>query len=68
MVVTGQTTSWFFFGVGLGAMLMPWLIGQLIEPLGQLIIMYVILIVIILDFIVFLSMLWYSGEPEIRSA
>jgi FHS family Na+ dependent glucose MFS transporter 1 len=68
MVVTGQTTSWFFFGVGLGAMLMPWLIGQLIEPLGYLVIMYVILIVVVLDLLVFLSMLWYSRKSETRSA
>ena len=65
MVVTGQTTSWFFFGVGLGAMLMPWLIGQLIEPIGLLVIMYVILIVILIDFLVFLSMVWYSQKLEL---
>jgi FHS family Na+ dependent glucose MFS transporter 1 len=61
MVVTGQTTSWFFFGVGLGSMLMPWLIGQLIQPMGPLVIMYVILVALLLDFLVFLGMLRYSA-------
>lgn len=64
MVVTGQTTSKFFIGVSLGSMLIPWLIGQLIEPLGPLSAMYVILIAILLDFLVFLGMLGYSHKLE----
>ena len=50
MTITGQTTSWFFVGVGLGSMLMPWLIGQLFEPIGPQITMYVILVALVLDF------------------
>jgi FHS family Na+ dependent glucose MFS transporter 1 len=34
MGITGQVTGWFFFGVGLGGMFLPWLIGQLFVPLG----------------------------------
>ena len=68
MVVTGQTTSGFFVGVGLGSMLIPWLIGQLIEPRGPLAVMYVILIAIFLDFLVFLGMLGYSKKLETQSA
>jgi hypothetical protein len=41
-------------------MLMPWLIGQLIEPIGPLAAMYVILAALLLDFLVFLGMLRYS--------
>jgi FHS family Na+ dependent glucose MFS transporter 1 len=62
MTVTGQTTSWFFVGVGLGSMLIPWLIGQLIEPIGPPAVMFVILIALIFDFLVFLGMLRYSQE------
>jgi FHS family Na+ dependent glucose MFS transporter 1 len=64
MTVTGQTTSWFFVGVGLGSMLMPWLIGQLIEPYGPLAAMYVILIALLLDFLVFLGMLRFSQQSQ----
>ena len=64
MVVTGQITSWFFVGVGLGSMLMPWLIGQLIEPIGPLAAMYVILAAILLDFLVFLGMLRFSQKSQ----
>jgi FHS family Na+ dependent glucose MFS transporter 1 len=32
--VTGQVTGWFLVGSSLGAMLLPWLIGQLFEPFG----------------------------------
>ncbi len=60
MPITGQTTSWFFVGVGLGSMLMPWLIGQLFEPVGPQVTMYVILAALIFDFLVFLGMLRYS--------
>jgi len=64
MPITGQTTSWFFVGVGLGSMLMPWLIGQLFEPIGPHVTMYIILIALILDFLVFLAMLRYSRNIE----
>jgi FHS family Na+ dependent glucose MFS transporter 1 len=64
MNVTGQTTSMFFVGVGLGSMLMPWMIGQLIEPIGPLAAMYVILVAVLLDFLVFLGMLGFSRRIE----
>ena len=34
MPVSGRATGWFFVGSSLGGMLLPWLIGQLFEPLG----------------------------------
>ena len=64
MPITGQTTSWFFVGVGLGSMLMPWLIGQLFEPIGPRVTMVVILFALVLAFLVFLSMLRYSRNIE----
>ena len=44
---------------------MPWLIGQLIEPIGPLAAMYVILVAVLLDFLVFLGMLRYGHKTEI---
>jgi MFS transporter, FHS family, Na+ dependent glucose transporter 1 len=34
MTITGRITGWFFVGVALGGMTLPWLIGQLFEPIG----------------------------------
>jgi fucose permease len=34
MTITASVTGWFLIGAGTGAMFFPWLIGQLIEPLG----------------------------------
>jgi MFS transporter, FHS family, Na+ dependent glucose transporter 1 len=44
MKVTGQITSWLLIGAGGGAMLAPWLIGQLFEPLGAQITMAIVLV------------------------
>jgi FHS family Na+ dependent glucose MFS transporter 1 len=34
MKVTGKVTGWFLVGSSAGGMFLPWLIGQLFEPLG----------------------------------
>lgn len=32
--MSGKTTSWFLVGASLGAMVLPWIIGQLFDPFG----------------------------------
>lgn len=44
MAITGQVTAWFLVGASLASMLLPWLIGQLFEPIGPQITMGIILI------------------------
>jgi FHS family Na+ dependent glucose MFS transporter 1 len=34
MTITGQITGWFLVGASMGAMILPWLIGQLFESVG----------------------------------
>jgi MFS transporter, FHS family, Na+ dependent glucose transporter 1 len=34
MPITGKVTGWFFVGASLGGMTIPWLIGQLFQPVG----------------------------------
>lgn len=68
MTITGQTTSLFFIGVGLGSMLIPWLMGQLIEPIGPQAAMYVVLIALIFDLLVFLGLLRYSQRIDVVPA
>ncbi|MGD8903377.1 MAG: hypothetical protein PVI67_07415, partial [Anaerolineae bacterium] len=41
--ITGQVTGWFLVAASIGAMSIPWLIGQLFEPLGPPSVMWVIL-------------------------
>ena len=43
MSITGEITSWFLIGAGSGVMVMPWLIGQLFEPIGAQITMVMVL-------------------------
>jgi FHS family Na+ dependent glucose MFS transporter 1 len=34
MAITGRVTGWFLVGASAGGMVIPWLIGQLLEPTG----------------------------------
>jgi FHS family Na+ dependent glucose MFS transporter 1 len=44
ITITGQVTGWFLVSGSMGAMLLPWLIGQLFESAGPQITMIVILV------------------------
>jgi FHS family Na+ dependent glucose MFS transporter 1 len=50
----GSVTRWFFVGSGLGGMVLPWLIGQLFEPLGPRVTMFAILANLLLASLVFM--------------
>jgi FHS family Na+ dependent glucose MFS transporter 1 len=64
MTLTGKTTSWFFVGASLGGMFLPWLVGQLIEPVGPQIAMLIFLISLVLDLLVFFTLLFYSQKSS----
>jgi FHS family Na+ dependent glucose MFS transporter 1 len=63
MPVTGKVTSVFLVGASLGAMLVPWLIGQLFGPAGPRIAMVVVLIVMLLACVVFGLLMRLGGSP-----
>jgi FHS family Na+ dependent glucose MFS transporter 1 len=44
MRITGRVTGWFFVGASSGSMFLPWLIGQLFEPIGPRITMVTIMV------------------------
>ena len=48
MTITGRVTSWFFVGASLGGMFLPWVVGQLFEPVGPRATMFVILSALVL--------------------
>lgn len=66
MGVTGQATGWFFVGLGLGAMTIPWLIGQLFERIGPRVMMWTLLADLILAFGLFFVLRTYTTRPDRR--
>lgn len=65
MTITARVTSWFFVGSSLGGMTLPWLIGQLFEPVGPRVVMLAITINVVLDLILFLVMVFYARKIRI---
>ena len=63
MTITGRVTSWFFVGASLGGMSLPWLIGQLFEPIGPQVTMVVILIALIIAVAVFAVLIQFDSTP-----
>jgi FHS family Na+ dependent glucose MFS transporter 1 len=62
LTITGDVTSWFFIGAGLGGVGLPWLIGRGIEPLGPQVMPLAILMDLGLASVVLALMLWASGS------
>ncbi|MEZ4592581.1 MAG: hypothetical protein R3D55_15765 [Chloroflexota bacterium] len=58
--LSGQMTSYFFVGASLGAMIVPWLIGQLFEQVGPIITMITILITLLLAVGLFALLIWQA--------
>lgn len=53
MQLSGRVTSWFFTGSSLGSMTLPWLMGQLIAPLGATAAMIAVLFSVLLAALIF---------------
>ncbi len=65
MSITGRVIGWFFVGASLGSMSMPWLIGQLFEPVGPQTALIIMLIDTLLALGVFVVI--KLGFPRINS-
>jgi FHS family Na+ dependent glucose MFS transporter 1 len=61
--ITGAVTGWFLVASSIGAMSVPWLIGQLFEPFGPEIAMIIILIDLVVALIVFAALLKMDSGP-----
>jgi nitrate/nitrite transporter NarK len=55
-------TGWFFAGSAAGNMFLPWLIGQLFEPIGPTVVMQAIAVDLVITVIVFVDLLLYSNR------
>ncbi|HLE28837.1 MAG TPA: MFS transporter [Anaerolineales bacterium] len=63
MPLTAQVSSLFFVGSSLGAMIWPWLIGQLFEPVGPRVAMGTVFVVTLLDAVAFVMLMLYAPRP-----
>jgi len=61
--ITGQVTGWFFVGSSIGGMSLPWLIGQLFEPVGPRVTMFAIMVDLVMAAGVLAVLILYSTRP-----
>ncbi|MFC2031225.1 MFS transporter [Chloroflexota bacterium] len=66
MTVSGLTTGWFFFLASIGAMSLPWIMGQLFERISPLATMVAILIVVLADLGILIALLAYSSRHSVN--
>lgn len=62
--ITGQITGWFLIGASLGAMFLPWFMGQLFDRLGAQIILTITLIDLALALLVIMVLLFTTSRNE----
>jgi FHS family Na+ dependent glucose MFS transporter 1 len=63
MPTTATITGWFLVGASVGAMSLPWLIGQLFEPVGPRVTMVLILADLLAACAIFAVLIRYAGRP-----
>jgi FHS family Na+ dependent glucose MFS transporter 1 len=64
MTLTGATTSLFFVGASFGGMFLPWLVGQLFEPVGPQVTMIIIVIDLLVAVVAFLAVMGVSRSLQ----
>lgn len=64
MTITGNITGLFLVGGSLGAMLLPWLVGQLFAPVGPQALFLIIVAALLLAVGVLLVLLRYAPDPQ----
>lgn len=64
MTMSGAVTSWFLVGSSIGAMIFPWLIGQMFESIGPQVTMLMILCLLLAASGVFVGLMTLGGAPH----
>ena len=65
LTVTGKITSWFFVGASTGGMILPWIVGQLFEPVGPHTVMIAIFTSLAAAFLVLGSILLNNKKHQL---
>jgi FHS family Na+ dependent glucose MFS transporter 1 len=66
MEVTGRITSVFIVGGGLGAMSLPWFIGQVLDAIGPRAVIASVLITLVVAFAVYIGLMFYSARYHVN--
>jgi len=66
MRITGSVTAWFFVGASAGGMFFPWLIGQMFEGTGPLVLITIIFVDLCLTFGVYGAMMWLMNRSSVN--
>ncbi|MCI0397338.1 MAG: MFS transporter [Chloroflexi bacterium] len=66
--ITGRVTSWFFMAVSVGAMIVPWIIGQLFDRIGPQAAPLTLLADLTLAAIVFATLIVYAKRRPVLTA
>ena len=64
--MTGQVMGWFFLGASVGGMVLPWLMGQLFEPVGPRVTMLAIAVDLVLAVVAFIALVSCSSRPVVN--
>jgi len=59
--ISGRSTGYFFMGGSLGSMFLPWVIGQLFEPVGSFVAILITLLSMMLSLVMFV---WLMARLE----
>lgn len=68
LAITGRITGWFGMGAAAGGMSLPWLIGQLFEPVGPRAIMIVVLVDLVVALGVYATLMARAGRMSAVAA
>ncbi len=68
MTLTGATTSLFFVGASFGGMFLPWLVGQLFEPVGPQVAMIIFLVDLAVAVAVFAAVMRVGRSLQPKNA
>ena len=68
MTLSGRITGYLFVGGSLGGMILPWLIGQLFEPVGPLSAMVIPAAALLAALLVFVFLLRYLRQQTVKSS
>jgi FHS family Na+ dependent glucose MFS transporter 1 len=64
MPITGRVTSYFLIGANAGVMVLPWVVGQLFEPVGPEALIIVLEVVMVLALLLFVGIIRYSARRK----